>query len=181
MLKMKIVSTSVRTAAWWRTHRKPSAMSCRMWVRCSGSRPCGGRTMRDTSTAASPTSTTWAANGHAAPIGAAMFAVGAAWPFAAQVVLVGLAAVLVSRIVLPPHGRDRAERTHIRHDIAEGFRWVRHHAAVRTLVLTIFIFNITFGAAWSVLVLYATRRLGMGEIGFGLLTTASAAGGLAVV
>jgi len=70
------------------------------------------------------------------PVGAAMFAVGAVWPFAAQVVLVGLAAVLVSRIVLPPHGRDRAERTHMRHDIAEGFRWVRHHAAVRTLVLT---------------------------------------------
>ena len=45
-------------------------------------------------------------------------------------------------------------------DIAEGFRWVRHHPAVRTLVLTIFIFNITWGAAWSVLVLYATRLSG---------------------
>jgi predicted MFS family arabinose efflux permease len=49
---------------------------------------------------------------------------------------------------------------------------------VRTLVLTIFIFNITFGAAWSVLVLYATQRLGMGALGFGLLTTISAMGGL---
>jgi len=87
--------------------------------------------------------------------------------------------VLVSRIALPAHGRARQERGHLRHDIAEGVRWVRHHAAVRTLVLTIFTFNITFGAAWSVLVLYATRRLGLGEIGFGLLTTVSAAGGLA--
>ena len=52
------------------------------------------------------------------------------------------------------------------------------HPAVRTLVLTIFTFNITFGAAWSVLVLYATQRLGMGEVGFGLLTTIMAAGGL---
>jgi predicted MFS family arabinose efflux permease len=60
----------------------------------------------------------------------------------------------------------------------EGLRWVRHHAAVRTLVLTIFTFNITFGAAWSVLVLYAARRLELGEVGFGLLTTVSAAGGL---
>ena len=57
------------------------------------------------------------------------------------------------------------------HDVVEGVRWVLHHAAVRTLVLTIFIFNITFGAAWSVLVLYALRRLGLGEVGFGLLTT----------
>ena len=94
------------------------------------------------------------------------------------VVLLG--ALLVARIALPPHGRDpRRGRTHIRHDIAEGVRWVRHHAAVRTLVLTIFIFNITFGAAWSVLVLYATERLGLGAVGFGLLTTVGAVGGLA--
>ena len=45
-------------------------------------------------------------------------------------------------------------------------------------MLTIFIFNITFGAAWSVLVLYASQRLGLGDIGFGLLTTVMAAGGL---
>ena len=47
-----------------------------------------------------------------------------------------------------------------------------------TLALTILIFNITFGAAWSVLVLYATRRLGLAAIGFGLLTTVLAVGGL---
>jgi predicted MFS family arabinose efflux permease len=112
------------------------------------------------------------------PIGAALFAAGTALPFVTQAVLVALGAVLVSRIVLPAHGRDRSTESHIRQDIAEGFRWVRHHAAVRTLVLTIFVFNITFGAAWSVLVLYATRHLGMGAIGFGLLTTISAVGGL---
>ena len=72
----------------------------------------------------------------------------------------------------PPHGRGpRASGRSVRHDIAEGFRWVVHHAAVRTLALTIFIFNVTFGAAWSVLVLYATERLGLGAVGFGLLTT----------
>ena len=112
------------------------------------------------------------------PLGAALFAAGMAWPFLGQAVLVGSGAFLVSRVVLGAHPRDRERVTAIRHDIAEGFRWVRHHAAVRTLVLTIFIFNITFGAAWSVLVLYATQRLGIGEIGFGLLTTVSAAGGL---
>lgn len=112
------------------------------------------------------------------PIGAALFAAGALWPFASQAVLVALGAVLVSRLVLPPHGTHVRGRSHLRHDVAEGFRWVRHHAAVRTLVLTIFTFNITFGAAWSVLVLYSTERLGMGAVGFGLLTTLSAAGGL---
>ena len=112
------------------------------------------------------------------PIGALLFAVGAAWPFAAQGVLVALGAVLVSRLVLPHHARAPEARTHVRQDIVEGFRWVRHHAAVRTLVLTIFTFNITFGAAWSVLVLYATEHLGLGAVGFGLVTTVGAAGGL---
>jgi predicted MFS family arabinose efflux permease len=63
--------------------------------------------------------------------------------------------------------------------VVDGFRWVAHHPAVRTLVLTILIFNVTFGAAWSVLVLYAEERLHLGAIGFGVLTTAGAVGGVA--
>ena len=111
------------------------------------------------------------------PLGAALFAAGAALPFASEAVLVVAGAVLVSRLRLPEHAEQRAE-THIGRDIVEGVRFSLRHPAVRTLILTIFTFNITFGAAWSVLVLYATRRLGMGEVGFGLLTTVSAAGGL---
>jgi len=113
------------------------------------------------------------------PLGAALFVVGSAWPFGAEALVIGLGVILVSRVVLPPHaGADRRRESHLHHDIIEGFRWVIHHSAVRTLVLTIFIFNITFGAAWSVLVLYASQRLGLGDIGFGLLTTVMAAGGL---
>ena len=112
------------------------------------------------------------------PIGAALFATGMALPFIGQALLVGAAAVLVGRIALSRTPRVPEQQTHIRQDIAEGLRWTRDHAAVRTLVLTIFIFNITFGAAWSILVLYALQRLGLGEIGFGLLTTFMAAGGL---
>jgi predicted MFS family arabinose efflux permease len=112
------------------------------------------------------------------PLGAALFAIGAAWAFGTQAAVVALGALLVLRVALPPHRRDPAHSSRLRHDIAEGFRWVRHHAAVRTLVLTIFTFNITFGAAWSVLVLYTTERLGLGEVGFGLVATVSAVGGL---
>ena len=52
------------------------------------------------------------------------------------------------------------------------------HPPMRTLVLTILAFNVTFGAAWSVLVLYARDQLQMDTVGFGLLTTASAIGGI---
>jgi predicted MFS family arabinose efflux permease len=112
------------------------------------------------------------------PIGAALFAAGMALPFVTELVLVCAGVILVSRVVLPAHGRAAEVTGGIRRDIAEGLRWTVRHPAVRTLALTILIFNVTFGAAWSVLVLYATERLGLGAVGFGLLTTIMAAGGL---
>jgi predicted MFS family arabinose efflux permease len=114
----------------------------------------------------------------APPIGAFLFTVGQFVPFATQAALVALAIVFVARLELPAHGRSRDEERPVWHDIVEGFRWTIHHSAVRTLVLTILIFNITFGAAWSVLVLYATQHLGLGSVGFGLITTVQAVGGM---
>jgi len=112
------------------------------------------------------------------PVGAALFAAGQAWPFVTQGVLVVAGILLVLQVRLPPHARAREATASLRHEVAEGFRWVLGHAAVRTLALTILVFNVTFGAAWSVLVLYAGERLGLGAVGFGLLTTASAVGGI---
>jgi predicted MFS family arabinose efflux permease len=63
-------------------------------------------------------------------------------------------------------------------DIAEGIRWLAKHPAMRTLVITIVAFNVTYGAAWSVLVLYVRDQLGMGEIGYGIVTAAAAVGGI---
>lgn len=111
------------------------------------------------------------------PLGAALFAAGHAWPFATQALLVVAAVVLLSRVRLPTVVRA-ARPARVHEDLLEGLRWTARHPAVRTLVLTIFSFNITFGAAWAVLVLYAQRQLGLGEIGFGLITTVSAVGGL---
>jgi len=110
-------------------------------------------------------------------IGATLFAAGRAWPFVAEAVLLTAGVLLVSRLVLPRAAQPVRSRNVMR-DVVEGIRWTVHHPAVRTLSLTILIFNVTFGAAWSVLVLYAQQRLGLGPVGFGLLTTVSAVGGL---
>ncbi len=113
------------------------------------------------------------------PVGALLFGLGRSYPFVTQVVCIAASIVMVLRIQLPEHGVGKTGvRQTIRKDMREGLAWVWHHAAVRTLVLTIVTFNVTFGAAWSVLVLYSLERLGMGEIGFGLLTSALAAGGI---
>ena len=112
------------------------------------------------------------------PLGAILFAAGMAVPFMAQALVVLLGALLVARIATPKGAVRDVQGSRVSRDIVEGVRWIWHHHAVRTLALVMFTFNVTWGAAWSVLVLYATRRLGMGEIGFGLLTTAAAVGGL---
>lgn len=128
----------------------------------------------------------------APPVGAALFAAGMAIPFVLDSAGFLLGAVIVSRLVYRREGEvasagdavgedgpARAERESIRAEIAEGLRWLRHHPPMRTLALTIVAFNVTFGAAWSVLVLYAQEQLGMSDVGYGLVSTAMAVGGLA--
>lgn len=111
------------------------------------------------------------------PVGALLFAAGMALPFVSETVCVLAGVLLIWRVRLPAPGA-RAPGSRVREEIREGWRWLWAHPAVRTLAITIFAFNVTFGAAWSVLVLYARERLGMGAVGFGLISTAMAVGGL---
>jgi len=115
------------------------------------------------------------------PIGAFLFSAGMALPFAANAACFALGALLVTRVVtdVVELTADRAgERRSLRQEMADGVRWLVAHPPMRTLALTIIAFNVTYGAAWSVLVLYASERLGMSAVGFGLLTTAIAIGGI---
>ncbi|GAB3153154.1 MFS transporter [Microbacterium neimengense] len=114
------------------------------------------------------------------PLGAFLFALGSFWPFAVQAICVALAIVLIARIAASRAAGTTAERapTKVHADIGEGMRWLWRNPPVRTLVLIILVFNLTWAAPWGVLVLYATEHLGMGPVGYGALTTASAVGGL---
>ena len=113
------------------------------------------------------------------PLGAFLFAVGSFWPFLVQILCVSLAVILISRIArtpVPEH--DEPAHGAKPHPIREGLRWLRGNAPVRTLVLIILVFNVTWAAPWSILVLYATEHLHLGVVGYGALTTAAALGGL---
>ncbi len=112
------------------------------------------------------------------PFGALLFGLGMAIPFAAQAVLLGAAVRCLVRIEFR-RVPDTIHRSPARRQVADGMRWLWNHGPMRTLTITIVAFNITFGAAWAVLVLYALDQLGMGDVGFGLLTAASAVGSIA--
>ena len=111
------------------------------------------------------------------PIGAALFGIGMVVPFVTQAVVLTLGAMLAWRIVFSvEHAPDPTGS--VTGEMIDGLRWTWNHDAIRILTLTIVLFNVTFGAAWAVLVLYATDHLGLDEFGFGLLTAMVAAGGV---
>jgi len=111
------------------------------------------------------------------PLGAALFTAGLFVPFAAQLACVLLAVVLIARIALPAR-EEPTQPTRVLRDIWEGFRWSMRHPAMRALNLQIVTFNVTYGASWGVLVLYSQERLGMDDVGYGLLLGATAVGGV---
>jgi MFS family permease len=111
-------------------------------------------------------------------IGALLFTVGMVHPFSATVVCIAVGVLLVSRIGTPPGAVREHVDTYVRQDIADGVRWLMGNPPVRTLAIIIVVFNVTWAAPWAVLVLWALERVGINEAGFGLLTTASALGGL---
>jgi MFS family permease len=113
------------------------------------------------------------------PLGAALFAVAFWLPFASQAVIMAGGAVLISRVIGVRGRPDEADTTaSLRTAISDGVQWLWGHTRVRTLAILIFAFNITFGAAFSVLVVLAVDRLGLDEVGYGLLIGSSAVGGV---
>jgi MFS family permease len=112
------------------------------------------------------------------PLGAFLFGAGLAIPFGVDAICTLVAAVLIARIASPTRAAEAGEERHLRREIVDGIRWLWGHPPVRALALTIFFFNVTFGAAFSLYVLLAKERLGLDNVGFGLLITAAAVGGL---
>ncbi|MEA2453707.1 MAG: hypothetical protein QOG04_2417 [Actinomycetota bacterium] len=112
------------------------------------------------------------------PLGALLFAAGLVFPFGFDAITFVLSAVLITRVRIEPMLEPETERPRVRQQVMEGLRWLWAHAAVRTLAIMITAFNITFGAAFSIWVLYARERLGLDAVGFGFLLAASAVGGL---
>ena len=118
----------------------------------------------------------------APPLGGLLFALVAATPFLLDAGALGAAAALL----LTMRGRFVAERPAgqvrgtLLTEIAEGARWLWGHRLLRTLALAIGLMNLTLTSVTSILVLYAQQRLGLGPVGYGLLFTAMAVGGIAM-
>lgn len=112
------------------------------------------------------------------PLGALLFGISLLLPFGFGAGGFLVAAALVASLgAVPPDGAE-PQRASLRAEVTEGMRWLWGHAPMRTLTIMVTVFNVTFGAAFAVWVLYAYEVLGLNEFGFGLLLTGSAVGGV---
>jgi predicted MFS family arabinose efflux permease len=91
--------------------------------------------------------------------------VGAAPAFGFAAVLSVVAVMLLSGIYEP--ARATAPRRHPLQEIREGAAFVLHHALLRPVFITQFIFNTASFLLLAVFVPYAVRRLGLSAVGVG--------------
>lgn len=114
----------------------------------------------------------------ARPLGSWLFAVAMWAPFlldAGALLLVAALAATLPRAVNPG---PRTGSVRMRTAVAEGSRRLFGNRLLRTVTLTVGLSNIGLGAVFSIMVLVAHERLGVGAFGYGGLLTAAAFGGV---
>ncbi|MET8234492.1 MFS transporter [Micromonospora sp. NPDC005298] len=114
----------------------------------------------------------------AKPLGAWLFVVSAAVPFGVDALTFAISAALVAGIRKVPVVDEPRRRSSLRDEVAAGVRWLWRHRLLRTLAVSMGLSNVAFGAAFAVFVLYCRERLGLSAVGYGVLLTAFAVGGL---
>jgi MFS family permease len=114
-----------------------------------------------------------------APIGGATFAILVSLPFFVDAASFALSAFLIGTI-RPPDVRTAPRRVQtIRRDLAEGARFLFHHALLWRLTILTAVAGVLDAFVLADLVLFALRRAGMTSGTYGLLVAASGVGGLA--
>ncbi|MFD9889245.1 MFS transporter [Amycolatopsis sp. NPDC059027] len=121
----------------------------------------------------------------AGPLGGFLFVVAASIPFFVNAATYAVSAILIALVTgayraerRPPDTAAVAPPRSARRELAEGFRWLMGQRLLRTMVTLIGLLNLTLTAATAVLVLLARERLGLDSVGYGLLFTCMAVGGV---
>ncbi len=122
----------------------------------------------------------------AGPVAGLLFVVAAGAPFLVAAAAFAVGAVL---LVLIPGRYRAAERPRpadgvgalraVAHEVGEAFGWLMRQRMLRTMAVLIGLLNLTFTAALALLVLVAQQRLGLGSVGYGVLVSCMAVGGIA--
>ena len=114
------------------------------------------------------------------PVGGFLFAALVAAPFflGSGFYAASAALILMMRGQYRPEAVSSEQTSSLRQDIVKGFAWFWQYTLLRTLSFLAGTANFASGAAFAVLVLFAQDRLGLNDIGYGLLLAAGSVGGV---
>ncbi|SEF24657.1 Predicted arabinose efflux permease, MFS family [Amycolatopsis pretoriensis] len=115
------------------------------------------------------------------PLGSALFGVWHVLPFAGNALSFAASGMLI-RSIRPDtatKATSDAPRKSARAEIVEGIRWLLGNRTLKALAAISCLSNIVASAQFAMLALLAKQALGLPDIGFGLLLTATAVGATA--
>lgn len=113
------------------------------------------------------------------PLGSLLFAFAPGVAIAADGALALIAAVTVLPLLGKGPPATRRETTSSGAEIREGLVWLARHRSLRVIAVAAALHDLVTAMWWSLLVLYAVDVLGLRAADYGILLSASAAGGLA--
>ena len=111
------------------------------------------------------------------PLAGVLIALTVPAPFLFEALAFGLAALAIWAIGFP--ARPVAAPLGFWREMRAGWHWLRGHAVLLRLAVMLGGLNAAHLATMTVMVLFAQEILGLDSVGFGLLLTAAAAGGVA--
>jgi MFS family permease len=107
------------------------------------------------------------------PIGALLFSFSAALPLWLDVAAFAVSVALVARLTVRTVACGRSSAA-----VWAGARWLAGHRLLRTLTMLTAVANLANFMTVSTLVLFARQRLGLDEVGYGVLLSAMGVGGV---
>lgn len=113
-----------------------------------------------------------------APVGSALFVVAAAAPLLVNASGFALAALVLLTLRGSYRPKRAAEATSIRHDIADGIRWLRAHRFLRSLTAISTVTALVESMGNGVFVLYVLEELRLPSGDFGFVLIAAGVGGV---
>lgn len=113
------------------------------------------------------------------PLGGLLFNIGHAVPFVGDAISFGVSGLLLGTVRgdFRPASDGKAAQSAWR-DVKEGMSWLLRDQILRSIAIAIGVINLAFMAFGGIYVLFAREILRLGPVGYGLIISAGAAGGL---
>jgi MFS family permease len=112
------------------------------------------------------------------PLGSFLFALLPPLSFVLSSLAYGMSSITLATLPGSYESRKKAAAVSLAADIIQGFRWFFGNSVIRALAILITVQSLVATAAFALMVLYAQDYLGLDAVGYGVLISFGAVGGV---